>query len=248
MAEILALEDADGSFATYREAFALDDDRQWHLAFRAFLVRVEGGVVLVDTGVGPQGDDPFLPERQGRLPGELDRHGIAPANVDVVVLTHLHVDHVGWNMVDGEPFFPNARYVAHAADFDLFTTRSPDRPYVRDQLLALRETGRLELVAESGSPVTGVELRHLPGHTPGHCIVDFGDVVVAGDTAVHELQLADVDLGYASEADAPAAAAARRRFLPELAERGVVVALAHLPGGLGRIAPAGGGFAWHRSN
>jgi glyoxylase-like metal-dependent hydrolase (beta-lactamase superfamily II) len=244
MADISALEDANGTFATYREAFGRDDDTQWHLGFRAFLVRLADAVVLVDTGVGPPGDDPFLPERQGRLPAELDRHGVAPADIDLVVLTHLHVDHVGWNMVDGEPFFPNARYLAHAADFDLFTTRTPDRPYVRDQLVALRGTGRLELVGAGGSPLPGLELVHLPGHTPGHCIADFGDVVVAGDAAVHELQLADVDLAYASEVDSPAAAAARRRLLPELAERGVVVALAHLPGGLGRIAAAGSGFAW----
>jgi glyoxylase-like metal-dependent hydrolase (beta-lactamase superfamily II) len=244
MTDVAALEDASGTFATFRQAFGVDDDADWRLGFYAFLVRLADAVVLVDTGVGPPDEDPFLPERQGRLPDELGRRGIAREDVDLVVLTHLHVDHVGWNVLDGEPFFPNARYVAHAADFDWFTGRTPDRQYVREQLLGLRETGRLELVSESCSPHPGIALRHEPGHTPGHCVVDLGDVLLLGDTAVHELQLADPDLAYASEVDAPAAAAVRRRLLPEVAERGVVVGLGHLPGGLGRIRREGDGFAW----
>ena len=81
--------------------------------------------------------DPFLEERAGRLPELLSAAAVQPEDVDLVVFTHLHVDHVGWNMRDGSPFFPSARYVSHRADFDNFTTRYPDRRYVRDQLAAL---------------------------------------------------------------------------------------------------------------
>src|SRR5204862_4864776 len=104
--------DAEGTFATFREAFGVDDDGPWNLPFFAFLVVTGGVTVVVDTGVGPPGGaDPFLPERQGRLPDELAAAGVAPPDVDLVVLTHLHVDHVGWTMAGGRTFFPNARYV-----------------------------------------------------------------------------------------------------------------------------------------
>jgi len=239
MTEIVPLLDAEGSFATLREAFGVGDDAPWQLPFHAFLLRGEGWTALVDTGVGPPGEEPFLPDRQGLL-----RDAVPRVEIDVVLLTHLHVDHVGWNMLDGEPFFPNARYVAHRADFEHFTRARPDRPYVRDQLLGLEASGRLELVTADASPLPGVTLEHLPGHTPGHCIVRTGDAVLLGDLAVHELQLADPDQAYVAEEDAAEAAAARRRLLPELARSGVLVALGHLRPPLGRVVAAGDGFAW----
>jgi glyoxylase-like metal-dependent hydrolase (beta-lactamase superfamily II) len=232
---IEALLDFEGSFATFREAFGVDDDRPWMLPFHVF----RDGAVLVDTGLGPPGGDPFLPEREAHLAELLD-----PAEIELVVLTHLHVDHVGWNMRDGRPFFPNARYVAHRADYDFFTGTRGDRPYVREQLVALDETGRLDLADRDGEVRAGVTLRHVPGHTPGHCIVELGDTLVLGDLAVHELQLADPGLAYVAEEDQAAAAAARRRILPEV--EGRTVALSHL--GVGRVEADGEGFRWVASN
>jgi glyoxylase-like metal-dependent hydrolase (beta-lactamase superfamily II) len=239
MTEIIPLLDAVGSFATLRQAFGVDDDAAWELPFHAFLLRGNGWTALVDTGVGPPGEERFLPDRQGWLPGLLD-----PEEIEVVLLTHMHVDHVGWNMLAGAPFFPNARYLGHRADFELFTQEHAHRPYVRDQLLGLAATGRLELVDDGTAPLPGVALEHVPGHTPGHCIVRVDDAVLLGDLAVHELQLADPGLAYVAEEDAPAAAAARRRFLPALAASGAVVGLGHLRPPLGHIAAAGEGFAW----
>ena len=243
MTDVVTLTDAEGTFATVREAFGTGDDSAWWLPFNAFLARTGDAVVLVDSGVGPPGgEDPFLPDRAGRLPALLASAGVEPSGVDLVVFTHLHVDHVGWNMVDSEPFFPRARYVAHRADFDTFTTTRAERPYVRDQLIALAATGRLELLEEDCSPLAGVAIEHAPGHTAGSCIVTVGDATFLGDVAVHELQLADPGIGYMFEEDREAAAAVRRRVLPRLAEAGGPVAIAHL--GLGRVVAAGGGFAW----
>lgn len=243
MTDVVTLTDTEGTFASLREAFGVDDDNAWWLPFNAFLVRHGDGIVLVDTGVGPPGTgDPFLEDRAGRLPALLGAAGVQPADVDLVVFTHLHVDHVGWNMVDGSPLFPQARYVAHRADFETFTKTRPDRRYVRDQLIALDALGRLELIEESCSPFPGVELEHVPGHTSGSCVATIGSVTFLGDVAVHELQLADPGVGYVFEEDRPAAAAARRRLLPRLAAEAGLVAIPHL--GLGRIRLAGDGFAW----
>jgi glyoxylase-like metal-dependent hydrolase (beta-lactamase superfamily II) len=239
MTEIVPLLDTEGSFATLREAFGVDDDTPWQLPVHVFLLRGDGWTALVDTGAGPPGEEPFLPDREGLL-----RDALQPEEIDVVLLTHMHVDHVGWNMVDGAPFFPNARYVGHRADFDFFTRTRAERPYVRDQLASLAATGRLELVEGDHSPLPGVVLEHVPGHTPGHCIVRVDDAVLLGDLAVHDLQLADPGLEYVAEEDPTAAAAARRRLLPKLARRGGVVGLGHLRPPLGRLVESGGGFAW----
>ena len=243
MSEIAALVDTEGSFATFREAFGVTEDAPWRLRFFVYLVHAGGETIVVDTGVGPAGgDDPFLPGRQGRLPAELERVGVAREEVGLVLLTHLHPDHVGWNMHDGSPFFPNARYVAHRDDFDWITAARPDRPYVRANVVALEASGRLELVSESAEPAPGVRLVRIGGHTPGHCIVDLGDATLAGDLAVHELQLADPTRGYVAEEDPPATAAARAELLPGFAASGRLLGFGHL--GLGRIETAGPGFAW----
>lgn len=245
MTDVVTLADAEGTFATVREAFGADDDSAWWPPFNAFLARTGDAVVLVDTGVGPPGDDPFLPDRAGRLPLLLAHAGVELADVDLVVLTHLHVDHVGWNMLGGEPYFPRARYIAHRADFETFTTTRADRPYVRDQLVGLHATGRLELIDEGCSPVAGVSIEHVPGHTAGSCVVTVGDATFLGDVAVHRLQLADPGIGYVFEEDRDAAAAVRRRLFPPLADAGGLVAIAHI--GLGRIVRDGAGFAWEPS-
>jgi len=243
MSEIVPLLDAEGAFATVREAFGLDDDTPWNARFHVFLVRLPGAVVVVDTGVGsPSGSDPFLPERQGWLPDALAGAGANPADVDLVVLTHLHVDHVGWNMVDGEPYFPNARYVAHREDFDWVTATRGDRPYVRENVQGLAATGRLELVEGPAEPAPGVRLIRIGGHTPGHCVVELDDATLVGDLAVHELQLAQPDLAYVAEEDQAKIAEQRRRLLPGFAVSGRPVGFAHL--GLGHVVRAGDGFAF----
>jgi glyoxylase-like metal-dependent hydrolase (beta-lactamase superfamily II) len=242
---IVPLLDAEGSFATLREAFGVADDTVWRLPFHAFLLRGDGWTAIVDTGAGPPGDEPFLPDRQGWLPDALARENVRAIEIDAVLFTHLHVDHVGWNMVAGEPFFPSARYLAHAADYEFFVGTRPDRPYVRDQLVALHDAGRLELFEGSEvSPLPGVRLEHVPGHSPGHCVVDAGDAVILGDLVVHELQLADPGVEYTAESDSAEAVSQRRRLLPQLAERGTVAALGHLARPLGRIQAEGAGFAW----
>jgi glyoxylase-like metal-dependent hydrolase (beta-lactamase superfamily II) len=243
MTGVAVLTDAEGTFATMRQAFGVADDSQWWLPFNAFLARTEDLTVLVDTGVGPPGgSDPFLQDRAGRLPQLLAAQGVEPADVDLVVHTHLHVDHVGWNMVDGAPYFSNARRLAHRADYENMTTKNPDRRYVRDQLVALHDAGGLELFDDGFSPAAGVGIEHAPGHTAGHCVVTVGDTTFLGDLAVHALQLADPGVAYMFEEDPPSAAARRRELLPRLAASGGLVGIAHL--GLGRIHADGDGFAW----
>ena len=228
--EVDALLDAEGSFATYAEAFpdAGDDDwapwrdrhpelfdgDRWRLPFRSYLIRGGGRTILVDTGVGPSGGGEFLPERQGWLPGELERLGATP---DLVFLTHVHVDHVGWNhLFDGMPL------VAHRESIALSSERG--RPLTR----ATAVEGEAELAP-------GVVAFDTPGHLPGHMSVRVGDeLVILGDVAVHPAQLARPGLVYVSDDDADRSAQTREQALSAHGDR--ILACGHFPGsGFGRI-------------
>jgi glyoxylase-like metal-dependent hydrolase (beta-lactamase superfamily II) len=206
------------------------------LPINCVLVRNGDTAMLVDTGLGPK-PRTFMPEADARLLDELARLGTAPGDVDIVVHTHLHVDHVGW---DGS--FPNARYVVHEDDWAFFMSDESlaQRSHLRQKIQSLanveRVTGEIEVLP-------GVRLLPTPGHTPGHVSLRIGGVVVLGDVVVHEVQVADPDVVYVSDHDPRLAAATRRRFLGELADEGVDVIAGHFHG-TGRFERSGKGFRW----
>ena len=227
------LTDCEGTFATLREAFpAIRSDADWWVPVNCALLRSGDTSVLVDTGVGPQ-PRAFLPDVGTQLLELLD-----PNDIDVVVHTHLHVDHVGWTGA-----FPNARYVVHEDDWDFFMTDESlaERPHLREKVLPLAD--RFERVAGETEVVPGVHVQPAPGHTPGHSIVRAGGFAVIGDLVAHELGVADPDLVFVNDIDAELAAATRRRVIAELAEEGAAVLTGHFRG-VGRFERAGKGFRW----
>ncbi|AKH86485.1 beta-lactamase [Streptomyces sp. CNQ-509] len=252
--EVVALLDAHGTFPLSRtDAFpgasagAWADARRvdprafgpgdsWELDFRCFAVRRPGGrVVLVDSGIGAAGSPAasWAPV-PGLLPGRLAAAGIAPGDVDAVVLSHLHEDHYGWSVTpDGRPAFPRARYVVQAAEL---AALAPGDSAVRYAVDPLRAAGRLHVV-DGGTRLAGgrggaVTLVPTPGHTPGHqsVVVDGGrrQIVIAGDVLVHAVQLADPAVRYFFEEDPGLAHRTRRLLLERARERGAVLATAHL--------------------
>jgi glyoxylase-like metal-dependent hydrolase (beta-lactamase superfamily II) len=257
---IHSLLDAEGSFANFRDVFPaasanlvevgrsfygqLFAGDAWRLPFRAFLVMNEHGNVLVDTGVGPP-PSPFLPAAQGQLVDALRAIGMEPRDIDVVFFTHLHVDHVGWAAVAGEPYFRKARYCVSRADVGFFANRAESRETFEAKLAPLERRGVLETPDEmSFELLPGVRAVGTPGHTPGHMSVHVqggsASAWIIGDLAVHPLQVEDVTLPYVHEVDAALAAKVRRDRVAELTARGVLVAAGHFPyGGFGRITRPG---------
>jgi glyoxylase-like metal-dependent hydrolase (beta-lactamase superfamily II) len=238
--EVVPLLDGEGSFATVAEVFPALSGRteDWVLPIHCVLIRAPDQLVLVDTGLGPQPRE-FLPEVESRLLQQVE-----PESVDLVVHTHLHVDHVGWDGV-----FPRARYVVHREDWSFFMVpwQIRERPHLH-RLEPLQEEGLVDLVTGEAEVAPGIRVVPSPGHTPGHMHVRVEDggeaAVVLGDVVVHEEQLADPGLVYASDGDAEAAAATRARVLGELADEGVPVIVSHFRD-VGRVARDGRGFTWN---
>lgn len=229
--------DCEGSFATVHEAFpGLDDAEPWSIPVNAGLLRTEDVTVLVDTGAGPK-PRAFFADGDARLLDELARLGVSAGDVDLVVHTHLHIDHVGW---DGA--FPNARYVVHADDWSFFMSEESlaQRPHLREKVQTLPD---VQLVAGETEIAPGVIVFPTPGHTPGHMSVRAGSVVAVGDLVAHEAQVADPELVFVNDVDSEQAAATRRRVLAELADEGAAVMAGHFAG-IGRIEAAGKGFRW----
>jgi glyoxylase-like metal-dependent hydrolase (beta-lactamase superfamily II) len=242
--DVSILVDGEGSFATVAEAFpALSSGEPWRLPVNAVLIRGGGTTVLVDTGLGPE-PRTFMPGAGARHLDELGRVGASPAEVDLVVHTHLRVDHVGW---DGA--FPNARYVVPTNDWSYFMSEESlrQRPHLGDRVEPLDDAGLVVLVDGELEVASGIRLVPTPGHTPGHASVflesEGSELVVLGDVVVHELQLADPNLVYLSDHDPGLSASTRKRVLWQLAEDGMDVIVSHFHGP-GRFSRKGEGFAW----
>jgi glyoxylase-like metal-dependent hydrolase (beta-lactamase superfamily II) len=217
-----------------------DADGLMAVNFGGYLVRAGGHVVVVDTGIGG-GAIPELPI--GSFPERLRGAGVAPEDVDTVIFTHLHFDHVGWSAL-----FTNARYHAHAIDWQYWVTdATPETGPGREDFGAIPAPDRLAPLAdrvtlhdgESTEIVPGVTLRLAPGHSPGHCIVEIGDdLVLLADAAHNPAQLLADDYRSATDVDAELAARTRAALAEELADSGKLIAMTH-HAGVGRLERGG---------
>jgi glyoxylase-like metal-dependent hydrolase (beta-lactamase superfamily II) len=230
----------------------------WRLHVRAWLVRHPGGVLLVDTGIGERGAPaPSWFGAPGALHEALRETGTPPDAIDTVVLTHVHDDHLGGTVVfadDGTstPAFPRATYLLQLADreWQAELAADEDEDRVIDELLLrpLEASGQLVVVDGDHPVAEGVELRSVPGHTPGHQIVRLRSrgsrAIITADTFNHPLQLAHPDWASATD-DVPArAAAGRRAVLAEaLSHPGTVLAPTHFAEPFGTVGTGDEGLA-----
>ena len=225
----------------YRDLYPdLFDGSRWRPPFGCFLLRSERDTVLIDAGVGPPGGS-FLPAAEGRLPSALAEVGVEPDLIDVCVLTHLHIDHVGWAATDGRPSWPQARYVASHNDFNWVEGRDPlERDRVLRPLLPLLRAGSLSLIDGDAEVAPGIRMVPTPGHTPGHCSVQIESRgargIVLGDVAVHPALLDRPEWTYLFDVDPEATIKTRREVLENLEREDVVIACGHYPGGIGSLA------------
>jgi glyoxylase-like metal-dependent hydrolase (beta-lactamase superfamily II) len=215
----------------------------WTVAIQSWVIDVDGLTVLIDTGVGNGRERPHMPPLHRLDTGflaALADVGVAPEDVDVVVNTHLHTDHVGWNTRhDGNawvPTFPNARYLLPEADYRYF---APDgdgdteatRILFADSVFPVES--QMELVSGDHRISESLWLRPAAGHTPGSSVVwlDAGvPAVFVGDLTHCPIQIPRPDDACAFDVDPVAAAVTRNRVFTEAARARAAVVPAHYPG------------------
>jgi glyoxylase-like metal-dependent hydrolase (beta-lactamase superfamily II) len=201
---------------------AVDDQGLLPVPFGGFLATDQrGNRVVFDLGGGiaPQlvpGGAP--PEIRELLPGRLAELDCPPSSVTDVVLSHLHIDHVGWASTAGVPLFPHARHHIHVEDWKHFVDGDAD-DMVRAKVAPLREIA-VVWEGESSSPFDWLRLVHAPGHTPGACVAliesQGSSLALVGDLFHHPAAVDHPHWRCAFDWDPPAAAATRAAWLGRL--------------------------------
>jgi glyoxylase-like metal-dependent hydrolase (beta-lactamase superfamily II) len=223
----------------------------WRLPVTCYVVRSESTTLLVDTGVGPPGLWDWTAEEEGLLPRALDGLGIRAEDVDAVVLTHLHIDHLGWNTdLEGVPLFPRARYVAHAEAL-AFALERTGRAHIQRCVVPLLDG--FEQVGGDAELAPGVRALPTPGHFPGHLSLRISSqgagATILGDVAPHPALLDRPGWRFAFDEDQERSEAVRGALVEELIEGGGLVVCGHYPGtGIGRLAARDGRVVWEQES
>jgi glyoxylase-like metal-dependent hydrolase (beta-lactamase superfamily II) len=215
------------------------------IAFHSFLIRTPHHLILVDTCTG---NDKHRPHKtnyhQKHWPylENLAAAGAQPEQIDFVMCTHLHVDHVGWNtrLVDGRwaPTFPRARYLIARQEWEYWRVDAqrelytPDR-YHEDSILPVIESGQTDFVSLHHVIDDWVRLEPSTGHTPGHVNVRVrsgeASAVLCGDIFHTALQVAEPQINSCFCIEPEKARRTRREFLESHADAPVLVMPAHFP-------------------
>jgi glyoxylase-like metal-dependent hydrolase (beta-lactamase superfamily II) len=245
--------DSDPAYWT-AEADRLDPDfydaRRGTLrsVLHTWLIRSQGMVVLVDTGAGNGKERPYAPvyaHHDTPYLENLRAAGVRPQDVDIVVNTHLHVDHVGWNTrLEGRewvPTFPNARYLMAEPDFVHWDPMRTPRPQgdgnqnvFEDSVAPVHRAGQVDLWQGTHRINGELVLEAAPGHTPGSAVLRLESrgegALFVGDILHSPVQIARPDVNSCFCEDPALARATRRRLLAEAADRELLVFPGHFGG------------------
>ncbi len=237
------------------KAIALDPDGLWRSVWRAHLIRPTSGagpVILVDAGMGP---GPHAHTgRGGELLDNLAAEGVSPEQVDSVVTTHVHGDHIGWNITwDNDTprlTFPNATYHIASNDWIHYTTAGNSNEAFDRSVLPLEGLGNLKLVEGEYELAAGVRTIPTNGHTPGHqCVrIESGGMtaVLTGDLFHNIAQITEQTWCPSFDWNTEMSTASRKALLSKAQTEGWTVFSGHFPDGksIGHVVDSNGESAW----
>jgi glyoxylase-like metal-dependent hydrolase (beta-lactamase superfamily II) len=215
------------------------------LSFHAFLVRTPRYNLLVDLCCGNDKNRPTRQAwhmRKGPFLSNLSKAGLTPKDIDFVMCTHLHADHVGWNtqLVDGVwiPTFPNAQYLFAEKEFMHWQRKHEEIPlepilygsYI-DSILPVVESGQAQLVQSNHNVGSGIHMEAAYGHTPGNVIIHIEDqkdhAILCGDAIHHPVQLAHPEWSTNFCTDPEQSRKTRMAFLKDYADTSTLILPAH---------------------
>jgi len=231
---IFGLNVDDAAFSAASEAARIPTDVA-QFFFTPTVVNTGNALILFDTGLNAEGTTAALAEA-----------GYSPDQVDVVVITHMHGDHIGGLMNGDAPTFPNARYVTGAKEFDAWGAMENEG--FESKVRPLAE--QMEMLEDGASVAPGITAMAAFGHTPGHMTYmlesDGKQLLVAADFANHYVwSLGHPDWEVSFDMDKAAAAATRRRILEMLAAEEMPFIGYHMPWpGMGYVEAQGDGFRY----
>ena len=223
----------------------LDENDQVQSRYGSVVLRSEGKLILVDTGMQTA--------TGGDLLNDMRAKGAAPEDIDIVFLTHLHPDHVGWNidLSSGKPAFPNARYIAPRSDYEYWM--QPDvlaaAEHVQLHVVPLTELKLLDLFDEDYKVTDELITVSTPGHTPGHTslmIASAGErAFVLGDVAHSPAQAHYTDWNPMFDIQPDISRPTRHRVIDMLESEGTLVSAGHFPDpGFGHFVRLEGRRIW----
>ena len=211
----------------------LAEDEHGHHRWGSLAIRSAGKLIVVDTGM--QGEGSYLLD-------DMKEKGIDREAVDIVVFTHVHPDHVGWNYTDGKPNFPNARFLVPQKDWDYWTDPANINTveYVVPQVLPLKEHGVMDLFDGEHEITPELTTYPTPGPTPGHTsirVTSNGEhAFVLGDVAHSPIQAHHTDWCPGFDIIPDMARATRHAVIDMLEAEGTLVSAGHFPDpGFGRF-------------
>ena len=214
------------------------------ITYQTFVVRTPHHTILVDTCCGNGKNRPDSPHFHQLDTPYLERlkcAGVEPEDIDYVLCTHLHVDHVGWNtmLVDGRwvPTFPNARYLMGRVEHAHWTQqdeREDMTVVLTDSVTPVWNAGLVDLVETDHRICEEISLVPTPVHTPGHVSVRIAsgdeESLITGDFMHHPCQIARPEWSSTADSDPAAARQTRERMLTGLAGTPTLVVGTHFAG------------------
>jgi glyoxylase-like metal-dependent hydrolase (beta-lactamase superfamily II) len=244
----------------YPECFNGDNNENFAAHFDCYVIRSDGHTILVDTGAGSMATNPgtvtnFAGGVDGRLLSDLQAAGVNKDDIDTVFLTHLHPDHVGWNVNnDGPspvPAFPNARYVFHQDDWEAFRQPRDSEAFGftfwEETLAPLETAGVIDPLSGEHSITSEITAILTPGHTPGSMSLAINSggerALVMGDVFHGPPQVSEPSWVFAFDADPDIAVQSRNRMLDRAEAENAIMAICHSTG-FGRIVSQEGRRYW----
>ena len=218
-----------------------DDEGKLVLSMHSLIIESQGQTIMVDTCIGndKERNYPRWNHMQGDFLEKFGAAGFTADQIDTVLCTHMHVDHVGWNtrLVDGKwvPTFNQADYLFAQDEWEHWRVEPQEYgPVIEDSVQPIFDAGKAVLVDQNHVVTDEVTLKPTPGHTPGHVSVHIQsageEAVITGDMIHHPCQIKHPDWSSLADWHADMAATTRQSFVDEYVDRPVLIIGTHFAG------------------